>query len=255
MAAYFSNQWQQITPNVSILSDGDSIQLRTWKPSWIYAVISQWKILFVFLGLYLLNAFFGLLHFTTPTSTPGVSRLNTHGVPLVIIAGVIIFWLLPRVRAFMSGFRAGADLRGRIYFNLFLFACLFLIASKFMAGGQAIRTNVAIIFAWCCAVYAVYRIFRIRAIQYMLTNEQIVARQGLVSKTAHYIELYRVKDIIINQNIFERIFGLMSVSIISIDAATPVFTMCGLPYAPELQLQMRDLAQQCRMKYNVYSIN
>jgi membrane protein YdbS with pleckstrin-like domain len=101
----------------------------------------------------------------------------------------------------------------------------------------------------------VYRALRVRAARYTLTNEQLVMRLGLVGRAAHYIELYRVKDIIINQNFFERILGLMDVSIISIDAATPVFTMRGLPYSPDLQLQMRNLAQQCRMKYNVYSVN
>jgi membrane protein YdbS with pleckstrin-like domain len=102
---------------------------------------------------------------------------------------------------------------------------------------------------------AIYRILAIRAILYKLTNEQIVSRQGLLSKTDHYIELYRLKDIIVNQSFIERIFGLMNVSIISIDAATPVFTLRGLPYNSDLQLQIRNLAQQCRMKYNVYSIN
>ena len=250
MAAYFSNHRQQITPNVSILSEGDSIHLHSWRPSIIYAVLAQWKTVIIFFVLFVLNAFFSSL------AHSGAFQIGRWS-PFKLL--FIVFVFIPFIAIpFIRGLRSHPLTRK--YLNWFFFAfVVWFVLNVFIFGknatSQAIRTSIWNIIIAAFVLTAVYRILRIRAIQYMLTNEQIVARQGLLSKTAHYIELYRVKDIIVHQSFMERTFGLMNLSIISIDAATPVFTLQGLPYTPELQLQIRNLAQQCRMRYNVYSIN
>lgn len=58
---------------------------------------------------------------------------------------------------------------------------------------------------------------------YILESERLVIKTGLFSKKTGEIQLYRMNDVNLNQNIEEQLFRLGSILILSSDALTPKF--------------------------------
>ena len=128
----------------------------------------------------------------------------------------------------------------------FLSLVSLLIAIKFI--------NLLVFVSIFLAGMALYRYLYIIFTEYRITEETIVVRTGIIARNYNSIELYRVKDYVMNQSVVMRIFGIMTIKLISNDLTHPVFEMSGIPFS-NLTDEIRELVQKARINNRIYEIN
>lgn len=101
---------------------------------------------------------------------------------------------------------------------------------------------------------AFYRFFYIRLTVYILTAETLKIRTGIFSYTLVTLELYRVKDYVIRQNLIMRILNIMTLTLFTTDKQDVVIALNGIPQS-NLNDTIRDLVQRARAKSKIIEIN
>ena len=78
-------------------------------------------------------------------------------------------------------------------------------------------------------LYAIWRWIETRCFRYTVSDQRIRVTQGVFSKRTDSIELYRVKDVVLLQPFFLRLFGLGNVELRTSDMTSPLLTMRAVP--------------------------
>lgn len=104
------------------------------------------------------------------------------------------------------------------------------------------------------AFLAWYRYMYILFTTYTLTTETLTVRTGIIARNFNNLELFRVKDYLISQSATERIFGLMTVKLITTDTTNPELLMEGIPLS-NITETIRDLVQKARLNNRIFEIN
>ena len=88
---------------------------------------------------------------------------------------------------------------------------------------------VATLFAILLSLILAYRLIYLKRIRYHVGSEQLTAEHGVFQRSIGYIELYRVVDFHEHQTLLQQIFGLKTVTVLSMDRTTPKLDLIGLP--------------------------
>ncbi|WP_345952157.1 MULTISPECIES: PH domain-containing protein [unclassified Mucilaginibacter] len=137
------------------------------------------------------------------------------------------------------------------YCFLSVFGLLF-IAVALLVG--AFWLNTLCLPAIVVLAMAFYRFFYIRLTLYILTAETLKIRTGIFSYTLVTLELYRVKDYVIKQNLIMRILKIMTLTLFTTDKQDVVIALNGIPQS-NLNDTIRDLVQRARAKSKIIEIN
>lgn len=137
------------------------------------------------------------------------------------------------------------------YCFLSVFGLLF-IAVALLVG--AFWLNMLCLPAIVVLAMAFYRFFYIRLTLYILTEETLKIRTGIFSYTLVTLELYRVKDYVIKQNLIMRILKIMTLTLFTTDKQDVVIALNGIPQS-NLNDTIRDLVQRARAKSKIIEIN
>ena len=62
---------------------------------------------------------------------------------------------------------------------------------------------------------------RVTSCSYRLTNERLFIRHGWLAKHVNELELYRVKDVVVDQGILQRLLGYGTITVLGDDDTTP----------------------------------
>ncbi len=89
---------------------------------------------------------------------------------------------------------------------------------------------------------------QLKSRRYELTNERLIISRGIFSKHMSVIELYRIKDYILEQPFFYRLFSLGNISVITSDAAPQHVTLQAVRGARRLLDVLRQNVEECRVK-------
>jgi uncharacterized membrane protein YdbT with pleckstrin-like domain len=87
--------------------------------------------------------------------------------------------------------------------------------------------------------------------KYELTTERLRVRQGVFSRRTDEVELYRVKDYVLVEPFFLRLFGLGNVVVNTGDVSSPSVLIEAIPDAPIVRDQVRKHVEMCRVKKGV----
>lgn len=131
--------------------------------------------------------------------------------------------------------------------NIFFIICCMAIAFNYDIWWLLILTIIY-------AAFSFYKFHFLLSFSYKVTNEQIIIQYGVFGKAINFIELYRVKDISIQQTFLDRIFNLANITIVSFDAAEPMLIMKGIKNVPEFPGFLREIINLSRRKHNVFSL-
>lgn len=101
---------------------------------------------------------------------------------------------------------------------------------------------------------AAYRYLYINKIRYTITKETITVRTGIIARKFDNLELYRVKDYVVEQSFFERIFRLMTINLHTTDLSTVNLKIQGVPLS-NITEKIRDLVQDARLNNRIFEIN
>ena len=61
--------------------------------------------------------------------------------------------------------------------------------------------------------------------RYQLTDRRLIVERGLFTKRREEIQLYRIRDISLKRNLFERMLKFGDITILSTDTSSPSYTL------------------------------
>ena len=91
-----------------------------------------------------------------------------------------------------------------------------------------------------------WRYLTIRTWKISISTQRIIEEKGVLSRTTDELELFRVKDIKLDQPLWIRIFGLSNIILHTSDKTTPIVAIPGLKNGKELREQLRTLVDTRR---------
>lgn len=109
------------------------------------------------------------------------------------------------------------------------------------------------LFCWLIVpiVIAVARWIETRNRVYELTTERILITTGVFGKRTEQLELYRVKDLTLEEPFWKRMFGVGDIRLITSDPINPHLLLEALPNTKELKEQLRQNVEACRDRKRV----
>jgi uncharacterized membrane protein YdbT with pleckstrin-like domain len=102
-----------------------------------------------------------------------------------------------------------------------------------------------------------WRWFENMAAKYEITDERLIIRRGIVSKSIDEIELYRIKDVRIDFTLINQLAGIGRLTICSSDETTRDgdLVIGGIDRAQERRETLRQLVDAARQKRRVREID
>jgi membrane protein YdbS with pleckstrin-like domain len=105
--------------------------------------------------------------------------------------------------------------------------------------------------AMIALIQIVIRNLRLRSYEYVVTTQRVRIVSGLFNKNIQEIELFRVKDTMVHQWFFQRLFGLGTITVLSGDEHNPQLILYGIPHAIALRERLRQEVMLLRQRYGV----
>jgi uncharacterized membrane protein YdbT with pleckstrin-like domain len=141
----------------------------------------------------------------------------------------------------------------KIYATLFL-APYILIA--FIISISAIWFNALylILLSIPFVVLGLYKYFLIISSTFYLSDQQLIIQRGVFTKTVNYLELYRIKDILVEQPFWMKALGLMNITLLSFDKEESLLVLKGIKIS-DLPQSIRNHVQECRQRNKVLTID
>jgi len=102
---------------------------------------------------------------------------------------------------------------------------------------------------------ALWRWLVTASLQYTLTDQRMILRRGVFSRSTDYVELYRVKDSHFTQTFIERLLGLGTIRLRTTQDSLPVVDMVGMNAPEPLWNQIRSLVEARRDAKGVREID
>jgi len=94
-------------------------------------------------------------------------------------------------------------------------------------------------------VFWFWQLLVVRCTRFYLLHERIIIESGVLNKITNQVELHRVRDYRVNEPFLQRLAGIGSVRIWSIDRNEPVFVIPGMKNPRRLH----ELIRQTKIKY------
>jgi len=88
-----------------------------------------------------------------------------------------------------------------------------------------------------------------------LTDQRLILRRGVLSRTTDYVELYRIKDSHFTQPLAERLLGLGTIRLRTTQDSAPVVELTGMRTPEALWNQIRALVEARRDAKGVREID
>lgn len=86
---------------------------------------------------------------------------------------------------------------------------------------------------------------------YEITTERLISTKGVFNKVTEQIELYRVKDIRLEEPFLMRIFGLGNILLITSDKTLGAILLPAMREPKKLKDEIREIVEKQREKKNV----
>ena len=115
----------------------------------------------------------------------------------------------------------------------------------------------AVLFCWLIfpLVLAIARYLQTKNKVYELTSERLKVTEGVFSKTTNTLELYRVKDIQVQQPFIARMLGLEHIHMTTSDASSPTMLIDAIPIPVGLSDKLRHQVEIIRQQKRVREID
>ncbi|MEO0804233.1 MAG: PH domain-containing protein [Cyanobacteria bacterium J06642_2] len=96
-----------------------------------------------------------------------------------------------------------------------------------------------------------WRMAVLQSISYSLFMERFIERHGVLNRSTNNLELFRVKDIGLRQDFFERVIGLGTIILYTSDTSCPIVQLTGIEDAERALELIRDRVNVERNRKNV----
>ena len=94
-----------------------------------------------------------------------------------------------------------------------------------------------------------------RTTVYQLTTQRLRIRRGILTRRLDELELYRVKDYVLEQPLLLRLVGLGNLTLVSSDATTPTVILQAIAGAEGVRELLRNAVQTERDRKRVRELD
>jgi uncharacterized membrane protein YdbT with pleckstrin-like domain len=103
--------------------------------------------------------------------------------------------------------------------------------------------------------YVGWRFLVVRSTRFALSTERLRVTRGVFNQTIDEIELYRVKDIMMERPFWMRITGLSSILLETSDRSQPTLVLPAIPNGMELRENLRRQVEDIRDRKRVRELD
>ena len=93
---------------------------------------------------------------------------------------------------------------------------------------------------------------RVKSCSYRLTNERLFIRHGWLAKHVNELELYRVKDVVVDQGILQRLLGYGTITVLADDDTTPKVDLHRISSPTKVKEMIRTQYRAARQREGVH---
>ncbi|HZZ27686.1 MAG TPA: PH domain-containing protein [Pirellulales bacterium] len=127
----------------------------------------------------------------------------------------------------------------KVYAWCFLFAAVLIAAGVLVHPWFFAGLVLPVLFAFSSLV-------RIKSIHYSLTTQRLKITAGLVSRRVVEIELFRIRDLSVEQTFLQRMAGIGHVQAISSDKDAQAIHLVGVRHPQDVKEQLRTFVMESR---------
>lgn len=114
--------------------------------------------------------------------------------------------------------------------------------------------GVALALSLFLSLCLLYRFAYIRRIRYIIGSEEIICEHGVFRRSTHYMEMYRIVDFAERQSFMQQLFGLKTVTLLSMDRSTPKLELIGMKQKSDVVPMIRKRVERNKERRGVYEI-
>ncbi len=92
---------------------------------------------------------------------------------------------------------------------------------------------------------------RVKSCSYRLTTQRLFVRRGWLAKHVNELELYRVKDVAVDQGGLQRLLGYGTITVLSADDTTPEVDLVGISSPTKVKELIRTEYRAARQREGV----
>ncbi|MCB0192692.1 MAG: PH domain-containing protein [Anaerolineae bacterium] len=89
-------------------------------------------------------------------------------------------------------------------------------------------------------------VIQLLSVRYTLTSQRLFIKTGLIARDIEEIELFRIKDVKVEQSVMQRILGYGTITIISNDETAPLLYLTGVSNPVKKKEQIRTYVRMAR---------
>jgi membrane protein YdbS with pleckstrin-like domain len=93
---------------------------------------------------------------------------------------------------------------------------------------------------------------RVKSFRYRLTTQRLFVRRGWLAKHVNELELYRVKDVVVNQGAWQRLLGYGTITVMADDDTTPKVDLLGVSSPTKVKEMIRTHYRAARQREGVH---
>ena len=93
---------------------------------------------------------------------------------------------------------------------------------------------------------------RVKSCSYRLTDQRLFVRRGWLAKHVNELELYRVKDVVVDQAGLQRLLGYGTVTVLAADDTTPEVDLVGISRPTKIKEMIRTQYRAARQREGVH---
>ncbi|OJA59336.1 hypothetical protein BGV69_09080 [Burkholderia ubonensis] len=119
------------------------------------------------------------------------------------------------------------------------------IFGSFAISIKAITPGIALL-ALLPLIRAFWAYLDIRCCSYTLTDQRFRYSFGILSRRFHEVELYRIKDVVLDQPFLLRILGLSNITVVGFDMVKPIVQIRAVRDGEHVREALRNLVEARR---------
>ena len=92
---------------------------------------------------------------------------------------------------------------------------------------------------------------RVKSCSYRLTTQRLFVRRGWLAKHLNELELYRVKDVVVDQGFLQRVLGYGTITVLADDDSTPAVALARISRPIKVKEMIRTQYRAARQREGV----
>jgi membrane protein YdbS with pleckstrin-like domain len=93
---------------------------------------------------------------------------------------------------------------------------------------------------------------RVKSCSYRLTTQRLFVRRGWFARHVDELELYRVKDVVVDQGVLQRVLGCGTIAVLADDDTTPEVDLAGISRPTMVKEMIRTQYRAARRREGVH---